>query len=77
MQVAHQDESAASQGIEPGTLQQALPQVNAQLQPFLGQMLAAAYGAGHEQPPQAGLQMQATPGSAEHSTFAGSQQQQQ
>ena len=42
VQVANQDESAASQGVEPPTLQQALPQVHPQLQPFLGQMLAAA-----------------------------------
>ncbi len=42
MKVANQDESAASQGVEPATLQQALPQVHPQLQPFLGQMLAAA-----------------------------------
>ena len=57
MQVAHQDESAANQGVEPATLQQALPQVHPQLQPFLGQMLAAAqmhaYGPpAHEQIPQ-------------------------
>lgn len=49
MKVASQDESAANQGVEPATLQQALPQVHPQLQPFLGQMLAAAqmqaYGA--------------------------------
>ena len=56
-QVAHQDESAANQGVEPATLQQALPQVHPQLQPFLGQMLAAAqmhaYGPPtHEQIPQ-------------------------
>ncbi|CAK0757170.1 hypothetical protein CVIRNUC_002518 [Coccomyxa viridis] len=55
--VAHQDESAANQGVEPATLQQALPQVHPQLQPFLGQMLAAAqmhaYGPPtHEQIPQ-------------------------
>ena len=57
MQVAHQDESAANQGVEPATLHQALPQVHPQLQPFLGQMLAAAqmhaYGPpAHEQIPQ-------------------------
>ena len=56
MQVAHQDENAANQGVEPPTLQQALPQVHPQLQPFLGQMLAAAqlqaYGADQQQQPQ-------------------------
>ena len=57
MQVANQDESAASQGVEPPTLQQALPQVHPQLQPFLGQMLAAAQmqSYGNEQQQQAQL----------------------
>ena len=68
VQVAHQDESAANQGVEPATLQQALPQVHPQLQPFLGQMLAAAqmhaYGPpAHELPQLQGLgQMTAGPG---------------
>ena len=56
VQVAQQDESAANQGVEPPTLQQALPQVHPQLQPFLGQMLAAAqmqaYGADQQHAPQ-------------------------
>ncbi len=57
MQVANQDESAASQGVEPPTLQQALPQVHPQLQPFLGQMLAAAQmqSYGNEQQQQSQL----------------------
>ena len=69
VQIAHHDESAANQGVEPATLQQALPQVHPQLQPFLGQMLAAAqmhtYGPpAHEQIPQLQAlgQMAAGPG---------------
>ena len=69
MQVAHQDESAANQGTEPATLQQALPQVHPQLQPFLGQMLAAAqmqaYGAEQQQLPQQ-PPMQLPPGQQMH-----------